>query len=224
MDFFSSVSWHSHTRSSQRDDVLRCCLLVLYSSVTSAPQCISNGWCGRPHTLRAGTTEWPTVRPLIVSSTRLRRAWPRRSRSPAPSGQKPCRPGHVQRARGEVGSPGAGPPQSVPPRAHDCLRARSVRRCGGAGLGLAAGTSSGLPKYIYSLETILREALQQADGGVGSPGAGSLPSVPIFRRGRETALVRGARAQVANSASLYVARTTKRPCMRLGALRMITFP
>ena len=163
MDFFSSVSWHSHTRSSQRDDVLRCCLLVLYSSVTSAPQCISNGWCGRPHTLRAGTTEWPTVRPLIVSSTRLRRAWPRRSRSPAPSGQKPCRPGHVQRARGEVGSPGAGPPQSVPPRAHDCLRARSVRRCGGAGLGLAAGTSSGLPKYIYSLETILREALQQAD-------------------------------------------------------------
>ena len=188
---------------------------------------------------------------------------------------KPCRPGHVQRARGKVGSPCAGSPPSVPPQAHDGLRS-------GAGLGLAAGTSAGLragqgqirrhapdgggtttdsrrttpgeglpppvptrtrgslraniecagtcivggnlPKYIYSLETLLREALQQADGGVGSPGAGSLPSVPIFRRGRETALVRGARAQVANSASLYVARTTKRPCMRLGALRMITFP
>jgi hypothetical protein len=58
--------------------------------------------------------------------------------------QKPCKPGHVHRARSEVGTPGAGSPPSVPSWAHGGIRARSVRCCGVAGLRLAAGTSTGL--------------------------------------------------------------------------------
>jgi hypothetical protein len=58
--------------------------------------------------------------------------------------QKPCNPGHVHRARSEVGTPGAGSPPSVPSWARDGLRARSVRCCSVAGLRLVAGTSAGL--------------------------------------------------------------------------------
>ncbi len=44
--------------------------------------------------------------------------------------QKPCKPGHVHRARSEVGTPGAGSPPSVPSWARGGIRARSVRYCG----------------------------------------------------------------------------------------------
>jgi hypothetical protein len=172
---------------------------------------------------------------------------------------KPCRPGHVQRARGKVGSPCAGSPPSVPPQAHDGLRS-------GAGLGLAAGTSAGLragqgqirrhapdgggtttgsrrttpgeglpppvptqtrgslrasiecagtcivggnlPKYIYSLETLLREALQQADGGVGSPGAGLLQFVPVRTCDNPRARSGGAGACIARRKSWPSASTS----------------
>jgi len=54
--------------------------------------------------------------------------------------QKPCKPGHVHRARSEVGTPGAGSPPSVPSWASGGIRARIVRYCGVAGLRLAEET------------------------------------------------------------------------------------
>ena len=54
--------------------------------------------------------------------------------------QKPCKPGHVHRARSEVGTPGAGSPPSVGSWARGGIRARIVRYCGVAGLRLAEET------------------------------------------------------------------------------------
>ena len=104
-------------------------------------------WAGASGAGGCAWRRWPAEGPLIVSSTRLRRARPRRGRSPASSARKPCSL-PTRRAEGGLRRADGGPG-----RVGGCRRLCQHRRVAAflrwSSVPAPASHRGSLPKYLY---------------------------------------------------------------------------
>jgi hypothetical protein len=164
-------------------------------------------WAGASGAGGCAWRRWPAEGPLIVSSTRLRRARPRRGRSPASSARKPCSL-PTRRAEGGLRRADGGPG-----RVGGCRRLCQHRRVAAflrwSSVPAPASHRGSLPKYLYISTRRLQSIPCDPHATHAAPHASAY--------GRTVRLWAGTRTRMPAHAHAHTDPLARHPSMRVRA-------